>query len=62
MGLIEQQSNQCISLKFIKLSMIDFGTFDKCAFDFFYMLTGLQFNSSSKNYISRKINTIAIRT
>ena len=38
------------------------GIFDKGTSDFLDMLTDLQFDAVTKNYILRKLTTIAIRT
>ena len=38
------------------------GIFDKGTSDFLDMLTDLQFDAATKNYILRKLTTIAIRT
>ena len=37
------------------------GIFDKGTFDFLDMLTDLQFDAATENYILRKLTTIAIR-
>ena len=42
--------------------MSGLGIFDKCTPDFHDMLTALQFDNTTKNYIIRKMITITIRT
>ena len=44
------------------LSMSALGIFDKGTSDFLDMLTDLQFDAATKNYILRKLINIAIRT
>ena len=60
--LVLQQSNKYANVKLINLSMSALGTFDKGTSDFLDMLTDLQFDAATKNYILRKLTTIAIRT
>ena len=60
--LVQQQSNKYKHVKLINLSMSPLGIFDKCTSDFLDIITALQFYNTTKNYISRKITTIAIRT
>ena len=61
-GLAQQQSNKYKNVKLITLSMSALGIFDKCTSDSLDMLTALQFGNTTKNYILRKMTTIAIRT
>ena len=61
-NLLLQQSNKYGNVKFINLLMSALGIFDKGASDFLDMLTDLQFDASTKNFILRKLTTIAIRT
>jgi len=60
--LVLQQSDKHTNVKFINLSMSALGILDKCTSEFFDMLTDLQFDTATKNYILRKITTIAVRT
>ena len=60
--LVLQQSNKYANVKFINLSMSALGIFDKSTSDFLDMLTDLHFDTATKNYIARKLTTIAIRT
>ena len=60
--LVLQQSNEYANVKFINLSMSALGIFDKGTSDFLDMLTGLQFDAGTKNYILRKVTIIVIRT
>ena len=60
--LVLQQSNKYANVKFINLLMSALGIFDKGTSDFLDMLTDLQFDAATKNYILRKLTTIAIRT
>ena len=60
--LVLQQSNKYANVKFINLSMSALGIFDKGTSDFLDMLTDLHFDTATKNYIVRKLTTIAIRT
>ena len=60
--LVLQKSNIYTNVKFINLSMSALGIFDRCTSDFLDMLTDLQFDDATKNYILRKITTIATKT
>ena len=60
--LVLQQSHKYANVKFINLSMSALGIFDKSTSDFLDMLTDLHFDTATKNYIERKLTTIAIRT
>ena len=60
--LVLQQSNKYANVKFINRSMSALGIFDKGTSDFLDMLTDLHFDTATKNYIVRKLTTIAIRT
>ena len=60
--LIQQQPNKYKNVKLIHLSMSALGIFDKRTSDFLDMLTALQFDKTTKNYIIRKMTTIVIRT
>ena len=57
--LVLQKSNIYANVKFINLSMSALGILDRCTSDFLDMLTDLQFDDATKNYILRKITTIA---
>ena len=59
--LVLQQSSKYTNVKFINMSMRALGIFDKCTSDFIYMLTDLQFDTATKNYILRNITTVTIK-
>ena len=60
--MVQQQSNKYKNVKIINLSMSALGIFAKCTPDFLDTLTALQYDNTTKNYIIRKMTTIAIRT
>ena len=60
--LIRQQEHLFSEVKYINLSVSALGVFDQLSQSFLVMLKDLNYNPSTRNYIIRKITSIAIRT
>ena len=60
--LIKQQEHLFTEVKYVNLSVSTLGVFDQLSLSFLDMLKDLNYDSSTRNYITRKITTIAIRT
>ena len=60
--LVRHQENPFSQLKYINLSISTLGVLDQLSLEFLDMLKDLNYTSSTKNYIIRKITTIAIRS
>ena len=60
--LIKQHEHLFSEVKYINLSVSALGVFDQLSQSFLDMLKGLNYIPSTRNYITRKISTIAIRT
>ena len=59
---VRQQENLFSQVKYFNLSISNLGLLYQFSLEFLDMLWDLNYNSSTKNYIIRKITTIAIRT
>ena len=60
--LVRQQEHLFSEVKYINLSISTLGVIDQLSLGFLYRLKDLNYNSSTRNYILRKITTVAIRT
>ena len=61
-GLIRQHDHLFTEVKYINLSVSTLGVFDQLSQSFLDMLKDLNYIPSTRNYITRKISNITIRT